>query len=93
MPTVGFIECPRCVEHCIIPDWPAHPTPPLLANVFVKCLGCGNTFGFRAVEIRVAHHSLGGKPHAAVTRIEPPCPNDMPEVHDISSGLPMSRGS
>jgi hypothetical protein len=74
MPTVGFIDCPHCVEWYIIPSWPPFPKLPPLARVFVKCSGCGHVLEFRAGEIDVAHHSLGGKPHAAIIRIEPTCP-------------------
>ena len=75
MPTVGFIDCPHSVEWYIIPSWPPFPKLPPLARVFVKCSGCGHVLEFRAGEIDVAHHSLGGKPHAAIIRIEPTCPN------------------
>lgn len=77
MPTVGFIDCPHCVEGYIIAGWPPCPKPPLLARVFVKCSGCGRILEFRAAEIEVAHHSLGGKPHAEIIRIEPTRPKTL----------------
>lgn len=88
MPTVGFIDCPHCVEKYIIPGWPPSPKPPILAKVYVKCSVCKNTLEFRVVEIDVAYHSLESKPHAAVVRIEPPTPNNEPKFYDVPACLP-----
>ena len=71
MRTGGLIDCTHCVEDHIIPDRPPNPNPPLFAKAIVKCRGCGHTLESHAVEIGVPHHSLDGKPHATIIRIEP----------------------
>lgn len=73
--TLGFFECPICIDLYLVPDWHTRKVP-LLARVNILCPGCKQAIQVHAVETDIVHNTeIDYRPHASVLSVEPPIPN------------------